>query len=141
MDGDTISIFFYLPATDSLGHQHVDGKLRLLEKNVVLQFKVRDRVFKRAGEGLEKIEFPYREIEKVEYLGGWFRKKLLLKTRDPATLEKMPGTDLGRVVMDIARKSRKQAKKIEAFVDYRQSLELAAESHERWERSHGESGL
>lgn len=119
----------------------MSGKLRCLEENVVIQYKIKDRVFKRVGQGLEKIEFRYRELEKVEYLGGWFRKRLMLKTRDPSTLEKMPGSDLGRVVMIVARKSRKEAEKIEAFVDFKQSLELAEESHERWERSHEEGGL
>lgn len=138
MHGETLNIHFSLPATDSLGRMHVDGKLRCLDEKVVLQYKVRGRTFKKAGNELQTIEFPYREVEHVEYASGWFRRRLILKTNDPAVLERMPGADLGRIEMHIGKKSRRDAAKIEAFVDFKQSMALAEESHERWEQSRGE---
>ncbi|MEM7147475.1 MAG: hypothetical protein AAF591_20330, partial [Verrucomicrobiota bacterium] len=125
-----------MPASDQLGHLHVDGKLRCLEDRVVLQYKIRDRIFKKSGKELEKIEFPYSELEEVAYNPNWFRaSRLVLKTRDPAILAKMPGSDLGRIDMRVTKKSKKDAAKMEKLVEFKRSEFDAARSHERWMRS------
>jgi hypothetical protein len=139
MVGETLSIYFWVPASDQLGHLHVDGKLRCLEDRVILQYKIKDRVFRKSGKELEKIEFPYSELEEVAFNPNWLTaSRLMLKTSDPAILAKMPGTDLGRIDMRITKKSKKDAAKMEKLVEFKRSEYLAQESHDRWMRSAGE---
>ena len=133
MEADELAVYFWIPAQDQMGYLHVDGKLRFLDDRIVLQFKVRDRVFKKSGNTLEKIEFPYSEVEEVNYNPNWLTaSRLILKTRDPATLEPVPGVELGRIDLRITRKSKRDARKIEKLVEYKTSEALAERSHERW---------
>ena len=136
MVGETLSIYFWVPASDQLGHLHIDGKLRCLEDRVIVQYKIRDRIFKKSGKELEKIEFPYSELEEVAFNPNWLTaSRLVLKTADPAILAKMPGADLGRIDMRITKKSKKDAAKIEKFVEFKRTEIQAQQSHERWMRS------
>ncbi len=135
MYGETLSIHFHLPATDALGRKHVDGKLRCLDDKVALQFKVRERTFKTTDNELQTIEFPYREVEEVKYVRRWFRRRLVLRTGDAAILEPLPGSHLGRIEFEVDKKSRKDAARIESFVDFKKSEALAQDSHERMEKS------
>jgi hypothetical protein len=136
MVGEKLSIYFWVPASDQLGHLHVDGKLRCLEDRVILQYKIRDRIFKKSGKELEKIEFPYSELEEVAFNPNWISaSRLVLKTADPAILAKMPGADLGRIDMRITKKSKKDAAKMEKLVEFKRSEIEAQESHDRWMRS------
>ena len=72
---DSISVYFSNAATDALGYEHVEGKLYCGRDTVELHFKERDRAFKKSDP--ETVEFDYKEIEKVVFLGGWFNPKML----------------------------------------------------------------
>jgi len=130
---DELSVSFENPATDPLGYDHVEGKLYCGRDAVELQFKVRDRAF-RKGNALV-VPFTYAEVERVEYLSKWFRPKVLVfQTRCPEKLDDFPGASVGRVELQVIEASRRDAAKVADLIRYRQSEAFVSESESRLSR-------
>ena len=139
---DSISVYFSNAATDALGYEHVEGKLYCGRDTVELHFKERDRAFKKSDP--ETVEFEYKEIEKVVFLGGWFNPKILeVSTTCPDKLKDFPGADVGRVELQVSKKSIADAKKVASFIDYKHSEAYLMESNDRLDEKRGdlESGI
>ncbi len=130
---DEISISFENAATDPLGYNHVEGKLYCGRDTVELQYKTRDRAFRKAAP--VSVPFDYSEVEKVEYRSGWFRPKILVfQTRSPAKLEGFPGASVGRAELCVIPASRRDAAKVADFIRFKQSEAFLAESETRLDR-------
>jgi len=139
---DELSVYFDNPATDAMGYEHVEGFLRCGRDHAELHFKEKDRAF-RKSEPTTAI-FDYSEIERVEYESGWFRPKLLiLRVRTPDKLKDFPGAEVGRVELQVTKKSRKDAERASAFLDFKHSEAYLRESANRLDEARDEldSGL
>jgi hypothetical protein len=137
-----LSIYFENPATDALGYEHVEGKFRCGRDHAELQYKERDRAFRKPEPTV--VQLDYSEIEGVEYVNRWFRPKILVvKTKSPDKLAGFPGGDVGQVELFVTRESRKDAAKAPAFVDFKQSEAYLRESDDRLDEKRHEldSGL
>lgn len=127
---DELSVSFENPATDAMGYNAVQGKLYCGIDRVQLQFKPKDRAF-RKGE-TTTVEFDYGEVEKVEFVSRWFRPKVLIfSTRSPEKLAEFPGTKVGQVKLLVMPDSIDEAKKVAALIDYKQSEAFLAETESR----------
>ncbi len=134
---DELSVSFENPATDPLGYNHVEGKLYCGRDAVELQFKTRDRAFRKAEP--TTVPFDYAEVEKVEYFAGWFRpKRLVLHTRSPEKLSGFPGASVGRVELNVLPASQRDAAKVADLIRFRQSEAFVAESESRLDRLRSE---
>lgn len=130
---DELSISFENPASDPLGYGHVDGKLYCGRDAVELQFKLRDRAFRKSE--AQTVAFDYGEVERVDYRSGWFRPKVLVfATRRPAKLDAFPGAAVGRVELHVVPTSRRDAAKVADLIRFRQSEAFVRESESRLER-------
>ncbi len=130
---DELSVSFENPATDPLGYNHVEGKLYCGRDSVELQYKTRERAFRKSG--AVAVAFDYAEVERVEYFSKWFRPKILVfQTRSPAKLDGFPGTSVGRVELRVIPASRRDAAKVADLIRYKQSLAFVAESESRLDR-------
>ena len=139
---DSISVYFDNPATDALGYEHVEGKLYCGREKAELHFKEKDRAFRKSDP--QVIEFEYSEIERAEYESRWFRPKfLIVDTTVPEKLKGFPGTEVGKVRLQIPRESIKEARKVAAFIEYKHSEAYLMESNDRLEETRGdiESGI
>lgn len=139
---DELSIYFENPATDALGYEHVEGKFRCARDYAELQFKERDRAFRKTNPIV--VQFDYSEIEGVDYVNRWFRPRILVvKTKSPEKLTGFPGGVVGQVELWVTRESRKDAAKAPAFIDFKQSEAYLRESDDRLgeKRHHLDSGL
>ena len=131
---DEISIDFRNPATDSLGHEGVQGKLRCQRDEVELQFDQDDRAFRKIPGVVRRI--PYGEVESVEYVDRWFRRKLLIfKTKSPDYLDGFPGGEVGKVTLQVCRQSRKNASRLASLLEFKQSEAHLSESAERLDKA------
>ncbi len=134
---DELSISFENPATDPLGHNEVEGKLYCGRDAVELQFKAKDRSF-RKGESIV-VPFDYAEVEKVDYISRWFRpKRLVFQTRSPDKLAGFPGASVGRVELHVVASSRRDAAKVADLIRFKQSEAFVAESESRLGRLRSE---
>lgn len=130
---DELSVSFENPATDPLGYDHVEGKLYCGRDRVELQFKVRDRAFRKTPATV--VPFDYAEVEKVEYHSRWFRPKILVfQTRSPDKLDGFPGASVGRVELQVIDVSRKDAAKVADLIRFKQSEAFVSESESRLSR-------
>ena len=139
---DELSVYFDNPATDAMGYEHVEGFLRCGRDHAELHFKEKDRAFRKSEP--TTVTFEYSEIERVEYHGGWLRPKILtLRVRTPEKLKDFPGADVGRVDLQVTKKSRKDAERAPALLDYKQSEAYLRESANRLDevRDELDSGL
>lgn len=124
MQIEPITIYFEIPATDAMGREHVEGKIRGLDDEVLLHWKVRERTFTRGKHPTHRISLRYHEIEDIAFQGSWlfFRPgRLIFRVCDPAKLEGMPGVDVGHCVLEVARKSRGDARRLAKFLNYKVS--------------------
>lgn len=127
---DELSVPFENPATDPMGYNHVVGKLYCGRDSAELQFKVRDRAFRKTDPKVVRIE--YGEVESVDYRHAWFRPSVLVfETRSPEKLSEFPGVHVGRIELQVIRGSRAEAKKVEALIRFKQSEAFLAESEKR----------
>ena len=130
---DELSVSFDNPATDSLGYDHVEGKLYCGRDSVELQFKIRDRAFRKVPARV--VAFDYAEVEKVEFITKWFRPRVLIfQTRSPEKLDGFPGAAVGRVELLVIEESRRDATKVAELIRYRQSAAFVTESEFRLDR-------
>lgn len=133
---DELSVTFENPATDPLGYDHVEGKLYCGRDAVELQYKIRERAFRKSQALV--VPFSYAEVEKVEFLSKWFRPKVLVfQTRCPEKLDGFPGAAVGRVELQVIESSRRDAAKVADLIRYRQSEAFVSESESRLSRLRG----
>lgn len=127
---DELSIDYENPATDPLGYEHVQGKLRCKFDLIELQFHQIDRAFRKIPVVIREI--PYAQVESATYVDRWFRPKLLIfKTKDPQHLAGFPGGEVGKIKLQVSRSSRDDAKRMAALLQYKQSEALADETAAR----------
>ena len=128
MELEPIAIYFEIPATDSLGRKHVDGKLRGEEDKVYFHWKIRDRAFSDPANAMKTVEFEYEEIEEAELKTRFlfFPHQFIFRVRDPRKLAGVPGINMGRAELLICKRSRKDARRFAKFLDYKAS-EIAAD--------------
>ncbi len=139
---DELSVYFENPSTDPLGYNQVEGKLYCGRDNLQLQYKQKDRAFRKNSPVV--IEFGYAEVYEVEYVSRWFRPKLLIfKTRSPEKLKQFPGAKVGKVRLHVTKAAREDARRAQVFIEYRQSEAYLRESDTRLSESRDEmdSGL
>jgi hypothetical protein len=130
---DELSVSFVNPAMDPMGYGHVEGKLYCGRDSVELQFRVKERAFRKTAS--VTVSFDYAEVEKVEYQSAWFRPKVLVfLTRSPEKLDGFPGASVGRIELTVIRESRRDAARVADLIRFRQSEAFVAESEERLKR-------
>ncbi len=136
---DELSVYFENPATDAMGYDHVEGRLFCGREYVELQFKQKDRAFRKSD--AVTIRLDYNEVGEIEYRSSWFKPKVLIfQSRIPEKLEEFPGADVGRVQLLVNKESRDEARKAAAFIEYRQSEAYLRESDKRMSESRDEFG-
>ena len=135
---DEISVSFENTATDPLCYDHVAGKLYCGRDLVELQFKVKDRAFRKNG--TTTVRFLYAEVERVQLVVRWFRPRVLIfQTRSPEKLDGFPGSKVGRVELQVLPVSFSEARKVADLIHFKQSEAFVAESEERLNRLRDES--
>ena len=125
-----------------MGYNQVEGKLYCGREKVELQYKQKDRAFKK-NEPIV-IEFEYSEVYEMEYLSRWFRPRLLVfRTRSPEKLKEFPGANVGKVQLRVTKAAREDARRAQVFIEYMQSEDYLKESDRRWTESRDdiESGI
>lgn len=129
---DPVNIHFSIPATDPLGREGVLGKLRFLPDRVALSWRLKGNVF-RGGKGeMVTINLPYGEIDHVELVKKWFRpRQLILRIANPELVQEIPGVDMGKMILEIDRRSRQEAKKLASIIDFNRSLFILDEHEKR----------
>ncbi|MEX2579469.1 MAG: hypothetical protein WD342_10460 [Verrucomicrobiales bacterium] len=129
-----MSVSFDNPATDAMGYDHVEGKLYCGRDSIQLQFKQRDRAFRKNEP--QTVEIEYGEVEDVEFVSKWFQpKRLIFETRSPEKLAAFPGAGVGRLELIVTEDSRKEAKKVANLIRFRQSEAFLEESEQRLGRA------
>lgn len=135
---DEISVSFENSATDPLGYDHVAGKLYCGRDAVELQFKIKDRAFRKNES--TTVRFLYSEVERVQLVVRWFRPRILIfQTRAPEKLDGFPGSKVGRVELQVLPISVGEARKVADLIRFKQSEAFVAESEERLNRLRDES--
>ena len=113
-----------------MGYQHIEGKLYYGRDWLELQFKEKDRSFRKGDTTV--VRFDYREIESAEFISEWLQPKfLILQTRSPEKLDKFPGADVSRAELQVTRGSIKHAKRVADLIEFRQSESFLEESEDR----------
>jgi len=134
LDSDPISIQFDIPATDHLGKNHVEGKLRFMSDIVELDWRVRGNVFRGGNEEVKTIQLQYAQIEHVELVKKWWKiRNLVLRIADPTLVAEIPGVEMGKMVLVIDERSREEAQKLESLIDYKRSIFILDERTKRIE--------
>ena len=135
LDTEPISIQFEIPATDHLGKNHVEGKVRFMPDNVEIDWRVRGNVFRGGNAEVETISMPYGQIEHVELRKKWWKiRDIVLRIADPSLVAKIPGVNMGKMVLQIDKRSREEAEKLESLIDFKRSIFILDEQTKRLER-------
>ncbi|MDF1656642.1 MAG: hypothetical protein P1U58_03460 [Verrucomicrobiales bacterium] len=124
---DELSVSFENPAGDAMGYDIVEGKLICQATEVVIQFKQKDRAFRKNP--IQSAKFGYREIESINYVSRWFQpKRLIFSIYEAAKLDSFPGAGIGSVDLYVAKESLSEAKRVANLIDYKKSEIRLAES-------------
>ncbi|MGJ8656931.1 MAG: hypothetical protein ACSHX6_10820 [Akkermansiaceae bacterium] len=135
VDINPISIQFEIPATDHLGKDHVEGKVRFMPDEVEIDWRVKGNVFRGGNAEVETITMPYGQIEHVELVKKWWKiRDIILRISDPSLVAKIPGVEMGKMVLKIDKRSREEAEKLESLIDFKRSIFILDEQTKRLER-------
>jgi len=127
---DELSVYFENPATDPMGYNHVEGRLFCGRDRVEIQYKQRDRAFRKNETTC--LAFDYGEVARVEFVRRLFGPDtLVFQSRVAERLDEFPGSDVGSVALRVLPSSRKEAKRAASFIEYRQSVALLLETERR----------
>jgi hypothetical protein len=127
---DPVSIYFSIPATDHLGKNQVEGKLRFLETHVELSWRLKGSVFTGGEKEMTSVDFSYGEIEGIELKHSWFRPiRIIVRVAAPEKLTTMPSISVGKMDVVLDNKSKQEAKKLEQILAYKKS-EFILNTHE-----------
>ena len=128
---DPVHIQFRIPARDPLGREEVLGKLRFLPGHVEINWRLKGNVFTGGKGELQTIEVPYGQVEHVELQRKWWRiRRIVFRISDPSLVKEIPGIEMGKMTLEIDKRSRKEAKKLESLIDFQRS-EFLLDEHEK----------
>ena len=134
LDSDPISIQFEIPATDHLGKDHVEGKIQFKADIVELSWRVRGNVFRASKNEVVTIPLSYSQIEHVELRKKWWKvRDIILRITDPALVADIPGVEMGKMTLQIDKRSREEAEKLESMIDFKRSTFILDEQLKRIE--------
>jgi len=132
LDTDPISIQFKIPATDHLGKDHVEGKIRFMADEIELGWRVKGNVFRGKNSDVELIPLAYSDIEHVELRKKWWKiRDLVLRITDPTLVANIPGVEMGKMTLQIDKRSREEAEKLESLIDFKRSIFIFEEQSKR----------
>ena len=136
---DPVHIQFAIPARDPLGREEVLGKLRFLPGHLEINWRLKGSVFTGGKGELETIAVPYGQIEHVDLVKRWWRiRALVLRISDPTLVKEIPGVEMGKMTLEIDRRSRQEARKLESLIDFQRSIFLLDEHEQRLAAMRGE---
>ncbi|MFD2277591.1 hypothetical protein ACFSQZ_14055 [Rubritalea spongiae] len=134
LSNDPISIQFRIPASDHLGKNEVEGKVRFLPDSVELDWRLKGNVFRGGQLEVETVSLSYGDIEHVELKKRWWKlRSIILRISDPTLVEQIPGVEMGKMGLEIDDRSRDEAKKLESLIDFKRSIFLVDEQTRRLE--------
>ena len=76
---------------------------------LTLEYQVKDGFFGVIKSGVHKVAIPIGELHYVGLKQGWFRNRLLIKVRNLTTLADVPGSDMGKLELCVARADKRAA--------------------------------
>ena len=85
------------------------GIARATSAGLTIEYQVKDGFFGVIKSGVRRVEIPFSELQSVTLKQGWFRNRLFIKVRNLATLADVPGSDLCRVELRVARADKRAA--------------------------------
>jgi len=129
---EPITIQFQIPAADPLGREKVYGKIRFLTDKIELNWRLSSNVFRESKMRLSTIDLSYSEIEHIELHKKWFRyRSLTLRIGDPSLVNDIPGTEVGKMTLEIDRRSEDQVKRLVNYIDFKHSQLILDEQDKR----------
>ncbi len=135
LDTNPISIQFEIPATDHLGKDHVEGKIRFLAESIELDWRLKGNVFRGDTPKVVTISMPYSQIEHVELRKKWWKvRDIILHIADPTIVADIPGVQMGKMTLKIDSRSREEAEKLESLIDYKRSIFILDEQTKRLDK-------
>ena len=131
---DPISIQFRIHATDHLGKNEVEGKVRFLPDSVELDWRLKGNVFRGGQQDVQTITLNYGEIEHVELKKRWWKlRQIILRISNPAIVEAVPGVEMGKMTLEIDDRSSEEAAKLHSLIDFKRSIFLVDQQTKRLE--------
>lgn len=129
---EPVSINFRCPPVDPLGREEVIGKLRFLPDQVDLSWQLTGNVFTGGKSEMVTISLPYGEIEHVELVKKWWKvRRLVFRVSDPQLLGDIPVAEMGKISMEIDKRSRQEAEKLDSLIDFKRSIFLLDSQEKR----------
>jgi hypothetical protein len=112
MSSSFMSLPFWIPRTLSV----VDGIARVYESELVLEFEVRESLFR---VGSREVVLPFEEIESVAFKRrGFLRNALLFSTRRLHPASSIPGSRAGQFELYVTSDHKDKAREVESLLAY-----------------------
>lgn len=103
------SLPFFIPNVyEGLATAH--GMARVTRVGLALEFEVKDGFVGMIKSGLREVEIPLDDLHRLELRKGWFKTRLLIKTRRMGAVTQFPGKHTtGGIELGVARQDREIA--------------------------------
>lgn len=111
MLNESISIPFRLPKIYG-GLAQGSGILRVRQEGLILEFEVKDAIFKALRLDSNVIAVPLDAIAAIEVKKGWFEASITIRANSLETLRKVPGCEAGEVRLRISRQQVAPAREL-----------------------------
>jgi hypothetical protein len=99
------------------------GRLSADEHGLILEYRIEDAVFGVVKSGVRSIRFGFDEIDDVEFIDHWYRRRLIIQLHSMRALVDFPTSKSGRIILKIKNPSRQRTRELCSFV----SLQISEE--------------
>lgn len=91
------------------GFQQAEGLLKLGDKQLELEFEVKDAILGVIKSGVRDVAVPFSGLKSIEFKKGWFSAKIILEATSMKVFNELPGTELATCTLKVKRKHREEA--------------------------------
>lgn len=91
-----------------------DGVINLENDQITIEYQIKDAFIGVLKSNIQKVIVPLLDIHDIVFQPKLINSKLILSTKEMATLANIPGSEKGELKLNIARADKEDAKK---FVD------------------------
>ena len=108
MDIDAPSLPFFIPKVYE-GLAKANGIARISPAGLTLEFQVKDSFVGMLTSEVREVHISIDDLLHLELRKGWFKTRLVIRTRRMAAVNMIPGNHVGGIELGVTRQDRKIA--------------------------------
>ena len=98
------------------GFAECKGLARADSAELTLEYVIKETVLEMFKSGMNKVTLPLNELSSIRIGKGWLSLKVIIAAKSMERINKLPGSEQGKIELSIRRSDKEAAEAFVAFV-------------------------